>query len=313
MKIIANGISIEVEDTPPTDAYNGQTVLLIMGLGMQLIAWPPALVQGLTDAGYRVLRFDNRDIGLSQHFDHLGKPNVVWASIKLKLGLKIKAPYSLKDMCADALGVLDAMRVPSAHVVGVSMGGMIAQRLALLAPDRVASLTSIMSSSGAPGLPQAAPKVLRALLSRPNGVSAKAVEDHYVRLFKVIGSPGFPVAEPLLRERIAAGIARSNHPVGTLRQMLAIATDSRHTLLHTIALPTLVVHGVADALVPFANGEDTARRIRGARMVSVDGMGHDLPPGVVERLLTELLSFLPRVTGLAAAQLAVGGAAATAQ
>ena len=168
MKIRANGIDIEVEDTGADGSQQGRpVVLLIMGLGMQLVAWPPALVQALVDAGYRVLRHDNRDIGLSQHFDQLGKPNVLWASVKLKLGFTPYAPYSVHDMALDALGVLDALNIAQAHVVGVSMGGMIAQRVALAAPDRVLSLSSIMSSSGARGLPEAKPAVIRALLRRP--------------------------------------------------------------------------------------------------------------------------------------------------
>jgi pimeloyl-ACP methyl ester carboxylesterase len=159
MKIKANGIQIEVEDTGADGSQNDRpVVLLIMGLGMQLIAWPPALVQGLVDAGFRVIRHDNSDIGLSQHFDHLGVPNLVWATLQHRLGLSPKAPFTLSDMAADAVGVLDALKIERAHIVGVSMGGMIAQRVAIAAPKRVLSLTSIMSSSGARGLPRAKPQ-----------------------------------------------------------------------------------------------------------------------------------------------------------
>lgn len=294
MKIRANGIDIEIEDSGP-DA-SGQprpAVLLIMGLGMQLVAWPPVLVQALVDAGFRVIRLDNRDIGLSQKFDHLGKPNLVWASIKYKLGLAVKSPYSLQDMAADALAVLDALQVDKAHVVGVSMGGMIAQRIALAAPARVLSLTSIMSSSGARGLPQAEPRVMRVLLSRPAASDADSVINHYVRLFKAIGSPGFPVDNSELREQIALAVKRSFHPAGVLRQMAAIVADSRRaTELAGLRVPTLVLHGKADPLVPFACGEDTAQRIPGARLVGIEGMGHDLPAGVVERVLEPLIVHL---------------------
>ena len=294
MKIRANGIDIEIEDSgPDPSGLPRPAVLLIMGLGMQLVAWPPALVQALVDAGFRVIRVDNRDIGLSQKFDHLGKPNLVWASIKYKLGLAVKSPYSLHDMAADALAVLDALQVDKAHVVGVSMGGMIAQRIALAAPARVLSLTSIMSSSGARGLPQAEPRVMRVLLSRPAGSDANSVVNHYVRLFKAIGSPGFPVDDSELRERIALGVKRSFHPAGVLRQMAAIVADSRRaTELAGLRVPTLVLHGKADPLVPFACGEDTARRIPGARLVGIEGMGHDLPTGVVERVLEPLIPHL---------------------
>ena len=294
MKIRANGIDIEIEDSgPDPSGLPRSAVLLIMGLGMQLVAWPPALVQALVDAGFRVIRVDNRDIGLSQKFDHLGKPNLVWASIKYKLGLTVKSPYSLHDMAADALAVLDGLQVDKAHVVGVSMGGMIAQRVALAAPARVLSLTSIMSSSGARGLPQAEPRVMRVLLSRPASSDSASVINHYVRLFKVIGSPGFPLDDAELRERIALGVKRGFHPDGVLRQMMAIVADSRRAAeLAVLRVPTLVVHGKADPLVPFACGEDTARRIPGASLVGIDGMGHDLPSGVVERVLAPLIPHL---------------------
>ena len=296
MKIKANGIQIEVEDTGPGLNAQGAerpAVLLVMGLGMQLIAWPDAFVQGLVDAGYRVIRHDNRDIGLSQHFDHLGRPNLVWATIKHRMGWAIKPPYTLRDMANDALGVLDALKVQQAHIVGVSMGGMIAQRVALAAPGRVLSLTSIMSSSGARGLPQARPEVVGALIGRPKSTSVQDITDFYVKLFRLIGSPGFPVDEVLVRERIALGIRRSYHPVGTSRQTMAIAGDaSRADELKNIKAPTLVLHGRADALVPYANGEDTARRIAGAQMVGIEGMGHDLPPGVVDRLLPPIVAHM---------------------
>jgi pimeloyl-ACP methyl ester carboxylesterase len=293
MKIRANNIDIEIEDTHAGDTTGRAVVLLIMGLGMQLVAWPPALVQSLVDAGYRVLRLDNRDIGLSQKFDHLGTPNLVWASIKYKLGLGVKAPYALHDMAADALAVLDALGVAKAHVVGVSMGGMIAQRVALAAPQRVLSLCSIMSSSGARGLPQAKPQVMRVLLSRPAGKDLSSVTDHYVKLFKAIGSPCFPVDDAELRERITAAAQRNVNPAGVLRQMLAIVADGRRAdELASLRLPTLVIHGKADPLIPFACGEDTARRIPGAKLVGIEGMGHDLPAGVVERILTPLIPHL---------------------
>lgn len=294
MKIRANGISIEVEDTGEDGSQAARpVVLLVMGLGMQLVAWPPAFVDGLVDAGFRVVRFDNRDIGLSQSFDQLGTPNVLWATIKYRLGLAIRAPYTLSDMAADAVGVLDALGIAQAHVVGVSMGGMIAQRIALAAPQRVLSLTSIMSSSGARGLPQADPKVVRVLMGRPASGRRKDIEDHYVRLLRAIGSPGFPTPEADLRERIFAGLSRRYHPKGVTRQMVAIAADAQRAAeLPKLQCRTLVLHGRADPLVPYPCGEDTARRIPGARLVGIDGMGHDLAPGVVERLLAEIVPFL---------------------
>ena len=297
MKTRANGIDIEVEDSGPGVDAQGRprpVVLLIMGLGMQLIAWPPALVQGLVDAGYRVVRFDNRDAGLSQHFNELGKPKVLWAGLKYRLGWRITPPYSLRDMARDALGVLDALQIDKAHVVGASMGGMIAQRLALIAPERVLSLTSLMSSSGARGLPGPSPEVSRVLMSRPAGKGLDAAIDHSVRVFKAIGSPGFPMSDAEWRELVSAAARRSLYPVGILRQMVAVLADRTRAdeLAALKAVPTLVVHGRADPLVPFACAEDTARRIAGARLAGIDGMGHDLPPGVVVHLLALLIPHL---------------------
>jgi pimeloyl-ACP methyl ester carboxylesterase len=292
MKLIANGIHIDVADSAAENPEHAgrPVVLLIMGLGMQLIAWPPAMVQGLVDAGFRVIRFDNRDVGLSQHFDQLGTPNLLWAGLKYRMGWRIKPPYTVQDMADDARGVLDALRIAKAHVAGVSMGGMIAQRLALSVPERVLSLASVMSSSGARGLPEATAKVTRALLSRPAGNSLQAEIDHAVKLFKLIGSPGFPIDESMLRARVAAATERSYHPQGLMRQMVAVVADGqRAAALSQLTVPTLVVHGRADPLVPVACGEDTARRIPGARLSVIDGMGHDLAPGVVDRLLPLLI------------------------
>ncbi|MES1979525.1 MAG: alpha/beta hydrolase [Pseudomonadota bacterium] len=298
MKLKANNIDIEVEDTHPGDVSGRPVVLLIMGLGMQLIAWPPGMVQALVDAGYRVVRFDNRDAGLSQKFAHLGMPNLLWEGLKFRLRMTVTPRYSLKDMAADALGVLDALQIEKAHVVGVSMGGMMAQRLALLAPTRLKSLTSIMSTSGARGLPEASPAVTRVLLKRP-GKGLDAAIDHTVKLLQTIGSPGFPTPQPELREKVAAAAARSFYPPGIVRQMVAIVADTtRASELQAISVPALVIHGRADPLVPFAGGEDTARRIPGAVLHSVDGMGHDLPPGVVERILAPLIPHLKAADAL---------------
>lgn len=289
MKIIANNIHIEVEDSAP-GATHLPVVLLIMGLGMQLIAWPPGLLRELTNAGFRVIRFDNRDAGLSEKFSQLGVPHLIWQGFKYSLGLNLNPPYSLHDMALDALGVLDALQIDKAHITGLSMGGMVAQRVALLAPQRTLSLTSIMSSSGALGLPAAAPAVTRQMLSRPASKGKQAAIEHAVKLFKAIGSPGFPVDDTFLRETVTAAYERSFNPAGVARQMVAILADStRAAALSKVAVPTLVLHGKADPLVPLACGQDTAQRIPGARLVAIDGMGHDWPPGVVEHLLVHLI------------------------
>jgi pimeloyl-ACP methyl ester carboxylesterase len=293
MKLIANGIQIEVDDSgQPGDSR--PAVLLIMGLGMQLIAWPPHVVQPLLDAGYRVLRHDNRDIGLSQHFDHLGTPNLVWASVKHRLGLQVRAPYTVQDMADDAAAVLAARGVARAHIVGISMGGMIAQRLAVSAPQLVQSLTLIMTSSGARGLPGPQPQVLRHMLSRPARATPDAILAHGEKLMQLIGSPGYPNDPAYVRQRLQAAMARSFHPSGVLRQMVAIGADSqRPALLGHIKAPTLVLHGDADPLVPLACGRDVARRIgAAARLVTIPGMGHDLPPGAVDQWLPHLLEHM---------------------
>ena len=292
MQVRANGLSIEVEDSGPGAPL--PPVLLVMGLGMQLTAWPEPFVQALRGAGHRVLRFDNRDIGLSTRLDHLGTPNLLWESVKLRMGLGVRAPYSLQAMADDAFGVLDALGIAQAHVVGASMGGMIAQRMALAAPQRVLSLTSIMSSSGARGLPGPQPQVLQVLFSRPRDHSEPALLAHYVRLFQAIGSPAYPTPPAELRKRILESVRRGGYrPACTARQMAAIVSDAgRAQELSRIQAPTLVLHGTDDPLVPLACGQDTARRIPGARLVPIPGMGHDLPPGVVERLLEPLLPHL---------------------
>lgn len=295
MRVQANGISIEVEDTG--EAHR-PAVLLVMGLGMQLVAWPDAFVDGLRAGGFRVVRFDNRDAGLSQTFHELGVPNLAVETLRHRFGLRVRTPYTLADMAADARGVLDALRIKACHVVGASMGGMIAQRLALDAPHRIASLTSVMSSSGARWLPGPKPPVLRALMARPVGNSEQAVVDHTMRLLRLIGSPGFPVDEALLRERVLAATRRSYNPAGTARQMAAVIADTRRADdLKAMQVPTLVVHGKDDPLVPYACGEDTARRIPHAQLVGIHGMGHDLPPGVVDRLLQVLLAHLRQTGG----------------
>jgi pimeloyl-ACP methyl ester carboxylesterase len=259
-----------------------------MGLGMQLVSWPQPFVESLVHARFRVIQYDNRDIGLSSHLDNLGEPNMAWQLIKAKMGFGIRAPYSLQDMAKDGIGILDALGISQAHIVGVSMGGMISQRIALTAPKRALSLTSIMSTSGAPGLPAARPDVVRAMLNRPKSKRIEDIVNHSANLFQLIGSPAYPQDEQY-RDRLKDAVERSYHPAGTLRQLLAIAADTkRYEHLPEIKCPTLVIHGDADPLVPIACGQDTAARIEGARFVALEGMGHDLPPGVT-KLLSDLI------------------------
>jgi pimeloyl-ACP methyl ester carboxylesterase len=290
MKITANGIQIEVEDT---GGEGRPVVLLIMGLGMQLIAWPEEFVQSLVDAGFRVVRHDNRDIGLSQGFDEAGTGNLIWQGIRQRIGLPVRSVYSLQDMADDALGVLDGLRIKRAHVVGASMGGMIAQRLAASAPNRMASLVSIMSSSGARHLPGPRPDVAAALMRRPASRTEAALVAHRLELVRLISSPAYPQDDRTVTGRITRALRRAYRPAGVVRQMLAIGADSdRVAVLPRISSPSLVLHGDADPLVPMACGEDTARRIPGARFVAVPGMAHDLPPQVVKILLAHMVPFL---------------------
>jgi pimeloyl-ACP methyl ester carboxylesterase len=294
VRVRANGIELEVEDSAQSgEGRDRPAVLLIMGLGMQLIAWPQEVVQRLIDAGYRVIRYDNRDIGLSESLDHLGVLNPLWTMLKLKAGLEVRPPYGIADMAADAIGLLDALQIQRAHLVGASMGGMIAQRVAVSAPDRVLSLTSLMSTSGASGLPRAAPDVLRLLLKRPAATDRKTVTEYGARMFRRIGSPGFPTSDADLMRRQEAAYDRSFRPNGVRRHTLAAFMDfGRARELGKITAPTLVIHGKADPLIPSACGEDTARRIPNAKLELLEGVGHDLAPGVVEQMFRVLLPHL---------------------
>ncbi|GER18111.1 alpha/beta fold hydrolase [Variovorax boronicumulans] len=289
MKVTANGLQIEVDDT---GGEGRPVILLIMGLGMQLVAWPDAFVQQLVDAGFRVVRHDNRDIGLSQGFDHLGTGNLVWETIRHRIGLKVRSAYTLQDMALDSLGVLDALGIARAHIVGASMGGMIAQRIAATAPERTASLVSIMSSSGARGLPGPRREVGAMLMRRPRSHDEAALVAHSIKLLRLIQSPAYPQTDEQLATRLTFSMRRAYHPAGLMRQMLAIgADDDRPQVLARIRRPTLVLHGDADALVPIACGRDSAQRIPGATFISVPGMGHDLPPEVCTILAHHIAPF----------------------
>jgi len=275
MRIAANGIAIEVDEQGPP---GGEPLLLIMGLGMQLTAWPEELVQMLVARGFRVVRLDNRDAGLSQGFDHLGVPHMIPVMLRYSLHLPVPAPYGIADMAADALGVLDALGIERAHVCGASMGGMIAQHLAARHPARVKSLTLMMSTSGARGLPQPSLKVRRALLRRPHGRDPTAVVDHLQRLLTLIGSPSYPPEPERFRARLQATVLRAWRPAGTARQIVAVVADGdRSPLLGRIQAPTRVIHGQADPLIPVGAGHDLVAKIHGAVADIVPGMGHDLP------------------------------------
>jgi pimeloyl-ACP methyl ester carboxylesterase len=284
VQISVNGLSLEVEDHGPAA---GEPLLLIMGLGMQLVAWPDGFVRGLVERGFRVIRFDNRDIGLSQHFDHLGAPHLALAGMRYALHLMVPAPYGLSDLADDAAALIAALGLASAHVCGASMGGMVAQHLAARQPQRVRSLTLMMSTSGSRRLPQPGWRIRQALLTRPeHPTQVDSVVAHAMRIYRLIGSPGYP-ADPIeLRAQLERAIRRSYRPASVARQVAAIMADGdRSVLLPRIAAPTQVIHGRADPLVPVAAGHDLARRIPGARLDEIDGMGHDLPAPLWPRFI----------------------------
>jgi len=281
MRVVANGIGIEVDDQ---GLPSGEPLVLIMGLGMQLIGWPQELVQMLVSRGFRVIRLDNRDAGLSQGFDHLGTPHLAVEALRYMLHLPVRSAYRLADMAADTLGVMDALGIASAHVCGASMGGMIAQHLAAQHPQRVKSLTLMMTTTGSRRLPQPSLRVRGALLSRPDSNSPAALVAHLERLLGVIGSPAYPPERQLLQQRLEETVRRAFRPAGTARQIAAIAADGdRSARVAQIQTRTLVIHGDADPLVPVAAGHDLVRRIRGARGDFIPGMGHDLPLQLLER------------------------------
>ena len=296
MQLFINGVRLEVEDTGEKDR---DAVLLIPGMAMQLIVWPEAMVHQLHQAGYRVIRLDNRDIGLSQDMAHLPAPNLMWFMLQQKLGFQPQAPYSIQDMANDALGVLDHLQINQAHLVGVSMGGMIGQRICIGSPQRALSLTSIMSSSGAKGLPGPTPDMRRVLFTPPAKAGTQAAHQHALRFVQALAGPGFAHPEGSQQQLVNDSLKRSSRPMGAYRQMLAAMADrERAGLLARITTPTLVIHGKADPLVPYACGEDTARRIPNAKMHGIEGMGHDMPPGVIDNMMARLLPFLNAHTPL---------------
>ena len=281
-KATANGIELHYEEHgdpahPP--------MLLIMGFGAQLTLWPDELVEALAGHGFRVIRYDNRDIGLSHKFDGVKAPGIVKMTLMSKIGLKPKVPYTLADMADDGAGLLDALGIEKAHIVGASMGGMIAQHVAARHADRCLSLTSVFSTTGNPKLPPAKPEAMKALVTRPKSTDEAVLVDHGMMLARTIGSPGYPSDEERLRERTTASIRRSFYPEGPTRHLSAIVADGdRRAMLKDISVPTLVLHGEDDPLVPCEGGRDTAASIPGAKLKTIPGWGHDLPLELVDEV-----------------------------
>ena len=260
----ANGIEIEYE----TAGDKGDpAVLLVMGLGAQLTIWPDAFFHGLAKQGFFVIRYDNRDTGLSTDFGAWGMPNIADAFQKLMTGKKVDAPYFVKDMAADAVGLLDALGIDKAHMVGASMGGMIVQVVAVQYPERTRSMVSIMSASGRPGLPPGKPEALAMLTAQPEGPSREQRVKHGIKLRQTIAGSGYPIADAELRAFVEKNVDRRWYPEGGARQYLSIiASGDRVEMLKTVKVPTLVLHGEDDPLLPVEGGRDVARLVPGAEI-----------------------------------------------
>ena len=272
----ANGIQLEYETfgestSPP--------LLLIIGLAGQLIFWDEELCKRLAQQGHYVIRYDNRDVGLSSKIEEAGVPDLMRTIESLMKGEAINPPYTIEDMAEDAVGLLDALGIEKAHVCGMSMGGMIAQALAIRHPQRVLSLISIYSTTGNPRLPQPKPDVMQVLLAPPPEEREANIE-FTLKVLRTIAGPGFPFDEEWHRKIAGWAYDRAFYPQGVARQLVAImAQTNRKSALASIAVPTLVIHGTADPLVPFECGKDTAEAVPGAEFKIIDGMGHDLPHG----------------------------------
>ncbi|WP_432846354.1 alpha/beta fold hydrolase [Amycolatopsis sp. CA-161197] len=270
----AEGCSLEYDTVGPE---SGEPLVVVQGLGDQLTKWADGFPQALAARGFFVIRFDNRDAGLSTSFSEAGAPDPSGSA---------KPPYRLEDMAADVVAVLDAAGVGRAHLVGASMGGMIAQLVAAGHPHRTLSLTSVMSSTGNPALPPPTPEAVTALTApAPDPADEKAYLDHAAAAARTLGSPAYPYDEAELRATLLSTVHRAHNPGGVQRQLAALLADGdRRARLRHITAPTLVIHGADDPLIPPAAGEDTASTIPGARLLVLPGMGHNLPRELYDRV-----------------------------
>lgn len=277
-----NGITVEY-DTFGSDG--DRPLLLVMGLGAQMILWDEEFCAMLADRGHFVIRYDNRDVGLSTKFDDAGVPDMAALMTARMSGETPAVPYSLDDMADDGIGVLDALGIERAHICGASMGGMIVQNMAIRHPQRVHSMTSIMSTTGNPELSPASPEAMGALMT-PAPTDLDGYVARTLDVSRIIGSKGFEFDEARARARAKRTFERSVYPQGTARQMAAIvAAGNRAPLLAGVQIPSLVIHGDIDPLVPVDGAHDTHASLPDAELLIIEGMGHDLPMGAWERIV----------------------------
>lgn len=272
-RVHANGIEIEYDTFgEPED----RALILIMGLSCQLVAWPEGFCEKLATKGHFVIRFDNRDVGLSSKLDDLGVPDIFEILAAAQEGKVLESPYSLSEMAADTVGLMDALNIEKAHVCGSSMGGMIAQMMAIEYPRRIISLISMQSSTGDPGLPEAGPQAMEAMVAPPP-MERDAYIQHMADVYRAFAGGSDKYDERLQNEISASSYDRSFYLMGFTRQLAAIlACGSRKDALAAIEVPTLVIHGSHDALLPLAHGKDTAEAVPGAKLVIIQGLGHGM-------------------------------------
>jgi pimeloyl-ACP methyl ester carboxylesterase len=293
-QVRANGIDIEYESF---GRESDPLVLLIMGFGAHLLFWPETLCEGLATRGFRVVRFDNRDIGKSTHLAGQPAPDPRALFGEVMAGRRPDVPYALDDMADDVIGLMDALGTQRAHIVGASMGGMIAQLVAINHPGRTKSLVSIMSTTGRRDLPAGNPETLSVLFRPPNSESRDDLIAASILVQKALASPGFPASEAEMRARAERRTDRAPFDLaGLARQSAALITAlPRNAFLRNVRCPTLVLHGADDPVIPAAAAKDTAESIPGAELVIVPGMSHDFPPGLVPVYLKHIGDFVAKV------------------
>lgn len=288
-KVGPAGLDIVYQRVGNSDA---PAVLLIMGIAAQSIHWPDAFCHALVNHGLQIIRFDNRDSGLSTHLNDAPAPNLP----AVLAGDRSSVSYTLSDMAADAVGLMDYLGFGKAHVVGASMGGQIAQTMAIEHPDRVRSLISMMSTTGNLQVGQPSPEVLREVFSGPRAVTREEVIQQMIRAARAVGSPGYPSDENEIAVRAGRAYDRCYDPVGTARQAIAtVASGDRTERLRHLKVPTLVIHGLADRMCNVSGGRATAEAIPDAELILIEGMGHDLAPGLRPQVAAHIAEFVCRV------------------